>query len=371
MDYPRADAFFSDCIGKENIPGSEGSHAIESCSGIVTSDPSLSSPASPVVLDLSNRKRNSNLGESGDDRESRSQNRSRSTPGESRKPRKPRAPSLRPLDADANPGEDIDPTVITMAALCSDTGQGRVSSKAAEIQSNHVAWRAASRDKSARMKSLVEARKFRGRDDDKDDPRSSGTQSNKSPIVGPSLAGGSPAGVSQQEGPAAEDGSGQGFDYSQGLATSRFNVQVRIGLNGETFIDEESLFVDRSHEDNTEQYTHVEESEHTKFVNSGTYGKKVRGSRWGAEETELFYHASRVLSSIIIPDITFPARLSLNSEKITSSYPTCYLVAIENLVKTSSNRKTGKIRAGSRTASTTEFHMVRMLIYNPANSTHG
>jgi transcription factor TFIIIB component B'' len=155
------------------------------------------------------------------------------------------------------------------------------------------------------MKSLVEARKFRGRDDDKDD-----TQSNKSPIVGPSLAGGSPAGVSQQEGPTAEDGSGQGFDYSQGLATSRFDVQVRIGPNGETFIDEESLFVDRNHEDNTEQYTHIEESEHTKFVNSGTYGKKVRGSRWGASETELFYHASRVLSSIIIPDLTLPARLS-------------------------------------------------------------
>ncbi|KAI0296225.1 hypothetical protein BC826DRAFT_1005983 [Russula brevipes] len=75
------------------------------------------------------------------------------------------------------------------------------------------------------------------------------------------------------------------------MATSRFNVQIRIGPNGETIVDEESLFVDRAEEHETDNYVHVEESDATKFVNSGSYSKKFRGTRWTAEETELFYAA--------------------------------------------------------------------------------
>jgi len=91
--------------------------------------------------------------------------------------------------------------------------------------------------------------------------------------------------------PTIVDDTGSGFDYTQDLATSRFNVQVRIGPNGETIIDEESLVVDRTEAEDTTNYTHVVESDHTKFVNSGSYGKRYRGSRWSAEETELFYDA--------------------------------------------------------------------------------
>ena len=69
-------------------------------------------------------------------------------------------------------------------------------------------------------------------------------------------------------------------------------MQVRIGANGETIIDEESLFVNRDEEDDTQNYTHVEESDTTKFVNSLTYSKKTRGSRWSAEETDLFFDVS-------------------------------------------------------------------------------
>ena len=78
------------------------------------------------------------------------------------------------------------------------------------------------------------------------------------------------------------------------MATNRFNVQVRIGPNGETIVDEESLFVDRAEGEDiaAEQYTHVEESDQTKFINSASYSRKSRGSRWSAEETELFYDVS-------------------------------------------------------------------------------
>jgi len=79
------------------------------------------------------------------------------------------------------------------------------------------------------------------------------------------------------------------FDYSQTMSASKFNVQVRIGPNGETVVDEESLYVDNSAEQDTHDYTHVEESDTTKFVNSATHSKKLRGSRWSAMETELFY----------------------------------------------------------------------------------
>jgi transcription factor TFIIIB component B'' len=80
-----------------------------------------------------------------------------------------------------------------------------------------------------------------------------------------------------------------GFDYSQTMSASKFNVQVRIGPNGETVVDEESLYVDNSAEQYTHDYTHVEESDTTKFVNSATHSKRLRGSRWSAMETELFY----------------------------------------------------------------------------------
>jgi transcription factor TFIIIB component B'' len=79
------------------------------------------------------------------------------------------------------------------------------------------------------------------------------------------------------------------FDYSQTMSASKFNVQVRIGPSGETVVDEESLYVDNNAEQDTHDYTHVEESDTTKFVNSATHSRKLRGSRWSTMETELFY----------------------------------------------------------------------------------
>lgn len=192
--------------------------------------------------------------------------------------RRSRGPSLPPYDPSADPGEELDPTVITMAALCDDIGQGRVSSKAAEILSNHAAWRARSREKRARMRTLMELKKY-GREHEAD----GGTETNK----------GSKGADAQEQESAVDtpnaDKNESGFDYTQGMASSRFNVQVRIGPNGEIIVDEESLVVDRAEVEDTQDYTHVVESDMTKFVNSATYSKKFRGSRWSAEETERFY----------------------------------------------------------------------------------
>ncbi|KAF8167671.1 hypothetical protein B0H34DRAFT_682655 [Crassisporium funariophilum] len=215
-----------------------------------------------------------------DSQEGGSSKRSRASSGTPR-PRK-RAPSPPPYDPDADPGEDIDPTTITMAALCTDTGHGRVSRKAAEILNNHAAWKVKNREKRVRMKSLMEAKKY-GREDEENENIQDGHGPEPSPEPETSANGATSA-------PLLDD-TGSGFDYSQGMAASRYNVQVRIGPNGETIIDEESLVVDRVENDGTDNYTHITESDHTKFVNSGTYGKRYRGSRWSAEETELFYDA--------------------------------------------------------------------------------
>ena len=79
------------------------------------------------------------------------------------------------------------------------------------------------------------------------------------------------------------------FDYSAVGGGSKFAPRFRIGPNGETIIDETSLHVDRDEEAETAGYQHIEESDATKFTNSATYGKKVHGSRWSAEETEMFF----------------------------------------------------------------------------------
>ncbi|OBZ68483.1 Transcription factor TFIIIB component B'' [Grifola frondosa] len=213
-----------------------------------------------------------------------------------------RAPSPPPFDADMDPGEELDPTVTTMAALCDDTGHGRVSSRAAAIVSNHAAWRATNREKRARMKAILEAKKY-GRNLEDEDERPNKTSDANSEVdqnggaseTVPSTSatapvpGSSALDIQVEEG--APSGGVDGFDYTEHMAISRYNVQVRIGPNGETIIDEESLFVNRDEEHHTEEYTHVEESDMSKFVNSSTYSKKSRGSRWSAEETELFYDA--------------------------------------------------------------------------------
>ncbi|KIL00979.1 hypothetical protein PAXRUDRAFT_820983 [Paxillus rubicundulus Ve08.2h10] len=209
----------------------------------------------------------------------------------SKKLRKPRRPATPAFDIDADPGEILDPTSITMATLCEDTGQGRVSSKAAQILGNHLAWKKSNKEKRARMRTLMEARKY-GRNEDGETtqaPRHLESASDQT-----SAANATPESSTQSTSgalPTIEDTSGHGFDYSQDVATSHYNVQVRIGPNGETIVDDESLFVDRNAEEDTAEYTHVEESDVTKFVNSATYAKRFRGSRWSAEETELFYDA--------------------------------------------------------------------------------
>ena len=234
---------------------------------------------------------------------------------------RPRGQSVPALDPDAHPGEDLDPTTVTMAAICEDTGQGRVSSKAAQVLDNHAAWKRSNKEKRARMRATMEAKKY-GRDEDADERSGSTTTLEPSPSVAtppiavtPGQLTHNPPGVSAPEDPSE---TGYGFDYDHTMATSRFNVQVRIGPNGETIVDEESLFVDRAEGHETDNYVHVEESDATKFVNSGSYSKKFRGTRWTAEETDLFYAVSFFLILPSPSKVITSSRRFLNSVRTTN-----------------------------------------------------
>ncbi|KAJ3489588.1 hypothetical protein NLI96_g2001 [Meripilus lineatus] len=204
--------------------------------------------------------------------------------------RKSRPPSPPPFDANADPGEDLDPTAVTMGALCDDPGRGRISSKAAQILTNHATWRTANREKRARMRAIMEARKY-GRDLEAEEENAASAAKTAAGSPAPNEGTSTAAVVDETQDQPDTSSGAHGFDYSQEITTSRYNVQVRIGPNGETIIDEDSLFVDRNQEDDTADYTHIEESDTSKFVNSSTYSKKLRGSRWSSEETELFFDA--------------------------------------------------------------------------------
>lgn len=222
-----------------------------------------------------------------------------------RKARKVRRPTTPAFGGGADPGEELDPTSITMAALCEDTGRGRISSKAAQILDNHLAWRKSNKEKRVTMKMRMEAKKY-GRDEDGDTIQVSRLEGESEQTAAADATPRPPSIQPVSESlPTVGDSSGQGFDYSQNVSTSRYNVQVRIGPNGETIVDEESLFVDRNAEQDTAGYTHVEESDVTKFINSATYSKRFRGSRWSAEETELFYDVSHSVLCVCLLSLTF------------------------------------------------------------------
>lgn len=271
-----------------------------------------------------------------------------STANTSTRIRKSKGPTLPPYDPDA-PGVDLDPTAVTMANLCKDTGQGRVSSKAMEVMDNHIAWKASNREKRARMIAIMEAKKF-GRNLEQEEEDASNIKDApvqlempRAPSVDPGLPSGSSSLIENSE-PAAPLAPGE-FDYSQTMSSSRFNVQVRIGPNGETIVDEESLFVDTNAEQDTENYTHVEESDISKFVNSATHSKKYRGSRWSSEETELFYDAS-LSSSNRNGRSNAASRHWLSSARTMNLSHMCFLDVIARLAKTSSRRRTREALSG-------------------------
>ncbi|KAL1708332.1 hypothetical protein EV121DRAFT_277296 [Schizophyllum commune] len=208
------------------------------------------------------------------------------------KPIRKRRKKVPAFDPDADPGEEIDPTTITMAELCEDTGQGRVSSRAMEVQDSWAAWKVRSREYRARLMAKKERKKLGKPEEEEEEEQNAAA---KEAPEGDSPAKQAPpddtqATAVETNGDGEEDSDD---DFYGNLKARDYTTQVRLGAGASIVIDEESTQVDRAADEDTTGYTHVVEHDRTKFINSSTYTKKVRGSRWSAEETELFYDALR------------------------------------------------------------------------------
>ena len=177
--------------------------------------------------------------------------------------------------------EPIDPTQIRMSAICDDPGSGRVSSRWESSQIQYADARR--RAKEERARALAEA---------DEEERETGRTGAKKGAPKPVLPGGEDTANAAGEESVMEN-TGQNpddFTYTETLKTSHYAPQVRIGANGEVVLDMDSLQVDRAADPELgeEPYSHIEESDQSKFTNNSSWSKR-RVVRWGKEDTALFY----------------------------------------------------------------------------------
>ncbi|KAG8954956.1 Transcription factor TFIIIB component B [Tulasnella sp. 424] len=214
-----------------------------------------------------------------------------------------------PVDEEGQP-MIVDPDAITMAELCMDLGVGRPSSRTEDSIGKSLEWKARqkilrlqARERQKAKYSIIAARAD-GIDGDgelgvgaerevagelgEDDEQGVGAAARR---LQDAETNTDAAHLPTDPGPQNEGENGQ--DLS-GLRTNRHAVQVRLDENGEVVMDELSLTVDRYEAARAEapedSYELVEEAERDRFVNSLTWSKKLTGSRWTKEETDLFYY---------------------------------------------------------------------------------
>ena len=177
--------------------------------------------------------------------------------------------------------EPIDPTKVTMSAICNDLGSGRVSSRWETSQLHYTEAR--KRAKEERARAVMEAN---------EEERETGRIGSRKGGPKPVLPGeGDETSVAGEESVVENTGRNPDeFTYTESLKTSHYAPQVRIGLNGEVVLDTDSLQVDRAADPEIaeEAYSFVEESDQSKFTNSSSWSKR-RTVRWGKEDTAMFY----------------------------------------------------------------------------------
>ncbi|CAE6441789.1 unnamed protein product [Rhizoctonia solani] len=195
--------------------------------------------------------------------------------------------------------EPLDPTTATMASLCdSDITTGRLSSKYLEKGIAYVKHVEERRQRimertTERLKKLRQS----GLDVDQPPvplvkkpeptpaPPGPEVDEDGNPIAGPSTR--RELGASLSPSPEREPGPPEETFIETAAAP-----QIRF-VNGEMILDEESQFYDRAGAaaQDEESMVVVDEADSTRFSNSNSFMKKAgsRGSRWTADETELFY----------------------------------------------------------------------------------
>lgn len=211
----------------------------------------------------------------------------------------------------------VDPDAITMAELCMDLGVGRPSSRTEESVGKSLEWKARqrilrqqARERQKAKYSIIAGRVEGTGEDGEAGAIADGNVEEAGNGLGEEEDGEQELGAAARRlqqvetnteatnlppEPDPQSGGDNNHDLSS-LRTNRHAVQVRLDENGDIVMDELSLTVDRYEAARAEapedSYELVEEAERDRFVNSLTWSKKLTGSRWTKEETDLFYYVS-------------------------------------------------------------------------------
>lgn len=213
-------------------------------------------------------------------------------------------------------GDGPDASTTTMKDICIDTGMGRISSRYIEIQKKAMDIKEARKAARLRMKSRLSKAKNPGENDSEDEEGpltlQEGGNAPNGAYVRPEHAAGSAAALdalaesakaakrAENEAAGIENPPEEDEDDIDGVAEGAYAPQFRL-VNGEMILDQESLVADRHAETEArgeEEMEILEERDTDRFVNSTTWGKKLRGEKWSVEETDLFYDVSRRASLV-------------------------------------------------------------------------
>ncbi|KAG8898054.1 Transcription factor TFIIIB component B [Tulasnella sp. 408] len=219
-----------------------------------------------------------------------------------------------PVDEEGQP-MIVDPDAITMAELCMDLGVGRPSSRTEESVGKSLEWkgrqrilRQQARERQKAKYSIIAGRVDGANGDGEPGVIADGNVEEAEDGLGEGEGGEQELGAAARRlqqvetnteatnlppEPDPQNSGDNNHDLSS-LRTNRHAVQVRLDENGDIVMDELSLTVDRYEAARAEapedSYELVEEAERDRFVNSLTWSKKLTGSRWTKEETDLFYY---------------------------------------------------------------------------------
>ncbi|QRV83073.1 transcription factor TFIIIB component B [Ceratobasidium sp. AG-Ba] len=196
--------------------------------------------------------------------------------------------------------EPLDPTNATMASLCeADLPTGRLSSKFLEKGIAYVKH-VEERRKRIMERTAERLKVLRSSGLDPEDPRQPAPV--KKPEATPAsesisnnlTAGPSTSNLMRELGASLSPSPEPETEPAEKFAESAAAPQIRF-VNGEMVLDEESQFYDRTAAaqagQDEDSMVIVDEADSTRFSNSASFAKRegARGSRWTADETELFY----------------------------------------------------------------------------------
>ena len=210
-------------------------------------------------------------------------------------------------DPNASP---IDPTTMTMAALCNDPGVGRLSSRVIDVGKKHREMK--NRKKSERLKlRLMNEEDLRndGGDDGtgrrrqlqdeeanrKEKEELMNKQKEEKKALKKKMKEEKRQREGVEEGAEESSSSSDDDDDDDDDNNNTQGPQMRM-VDGKIVIDEQTLYVDRSANNEFSSYEHVDELDSDRFVNTNTWrGKgKGRSERWTKLETEMFYDVREI-----------------------------------------------------------------------------